>query len=241
MPGKVFAQAAPGTDVLVMKPLAAGRPGEIIQRVLIKGVRGTTITVQNASGEVGYDLGRVDRITKAAPVELAMAQQEIDAGNLPSAADRLKNINDQFKGLPVGWAQEALVMYGSINLSLGKLSEAEVAFADLERLYGASNSALAKIGRARVAAARKLYTEARGLAAEVTRFALTKKNPSRQESQMYGQAYYVLGVVAEADNKLPEAMENYCRTVAIFYHDSTVVREAQKRIDELRAKKVMIP
>ena len=71
--------------------------------------------------------------------------------------------------------------------------------------------------------------------------ALSKKNISRAESQLYGQAYFVLGQVAEGENKLPEAMENYCRTVAIFYQERSVVAEAQKRIDDLRQKGVTTP
>jgi hypothetical protein len=70
---------------------------------------------------------------------------------------------------------------------------------------------------------------------------MAKKNVSRAESQLYGQAYFVLGQCAEKENKLPEAMEHYCRTVAIFYQDPTIVKEAQKRIDDLRTKKVTTP
>ena len=36
-------------------------------------------------------------------------------------------------------------------------------------------------------------------------------------------------------------MENYARTVAVFYHERSVVAQAQKRIDELRKKGVTTP
>ena len=71
--------------------------------------------------------------------------------------------------------------------------------------------------------------------------ALKKKNVTRAENQIYGQAYYILGRAAEGEEKLPEAMENYCRTVAIFYQERAVVKEAQKRIDDLRGKGITTP
>jgi len=71
--------------------------------------------------------------------------------------------------------------------------------------------------------------------------ALTKKDVSRAESQLYGQAFYVLGKVAEGEGKLPEAMENYCRTVAIFYQERAVVAAAEKRIEALRQKGITTP
>jgi hypothetical protein len=36
-------------------------------------------------------------------------------------------------------------------------------------------------------------------------------------------------------------MENYCRTVAIFYQEPATVKEAQLRIDELRKNKITTP
>jgi hypothetical protein len=36
-------------------------------------------------------------------------------------------------------------------------------------------------------------------------------------------------------------MENYCRTVAIFYQERAVVLDAEKRIDALRKKGITTP
>jgi hypothetical protein len=126
-------------------------------------------------------------------------------------------------------------------LSLGKISEAETAFGDLKNAYGGANSLAASVGEARLAAAKKKYADARSIVEPIVRDALTKKNITRAESQLYGQAYFVLGQVAEGENKLPEAMENYSRTVAIFYQERSVVAEAEKRIDDLRQKGVTTP
>jgi tetratricopeptide (TPR) repeat protein len=180
-------------------------------------------------------------VVKSAPPEVVRGQQAIEAGNFEAALPFIKSVADKFKGLPIAWAQESTAMLGNIYVSLGKIPEAETAFADYERLYGGSNSAAAKIGKARLAAAKNRFTEAKGIASEIVSGALAKKNVSRAESQLYGQAYFILGQCAENEKKLPEAMENYCRTVAIFYQEPTIVKEAQKRIDELRKKDITTP
>lgn len=240
-PASVQAQQAPGNDFVQMKPAVAGQPGRSLQNVLVTGVNGSKVSVRDASGEVAYDLAQIQSVTKAAPPELAKAQQAIEAGNLDAALPAVKAIAERFKGLPVSWEQEAMALLGSLYVTQGKLSEAETAFSDVEKFYGGANSTAAKIGKARLAAAKKRFSEARTIATELTSGALTQKNISRADSQVFGQAYYVLGQCAESEGKLPEAMENYCRTVAIFYQEPAIVKEAQLRIDELRQKKVTTP
>jgi tetratricopeptide (TPR) repeat protein len=240
-PHRAAAQAAAGSDVVVMAPAAANQPPRTLQGVLITGMQGNRMMVRDASGEVGYDVRQVQSVTKAAPPEFTNAQRAVEAGNFEAALPLAKAVADRFKGLPTAWAQEATSMVGNLYVSLGKLQEAEVAFTDFERLYGAANSAGAKIGKARLAAAKGRIEDARTIASDIVTGAMAKKNVSRAESQLYGQAYFVLGQCAEKENKLPEAMEHYCRTVAIFYQDPTIVKEAQKRIDDLRTKKVTTP
>ncbi len=237
----VSAQQPAGTDMVELKPAAAGQPVRTLQGVLITGMQGNRMMVRDASGEVGYDVAQVQKVVKAPPAEVARARQSIDAGNFEAALPLVKAVTDRFKGLPIAWAQESTGMLGNIYVSLDKLPEAEAAFVDFERLYGGTNSEGAKIGKARLAAAKKRYSEAREIASGIVTGALTKKNVTRAESQIYGQAYFVLGQCAEGENKLPEAMENYARTVAIFYQEPTIVKEAQKRIDELRKKNVTTP
>jgi tetratricopeptide (TPR) repeat protein len=209
--------------------------------VLVTGVIGGRVMVREGSGEIGYDLGQIESVVKTPPPEFRQGMALIEAGDMEKALPFIKNVTDRFKGLPVAWAQDATAALGSLYLSLGKIPEAEAAFADLKKAYGGGNSLAATVGEARLAAAKGKFSDARNLVQPIVGDALTKKNISRSDSQLYGQAYFILGQVAEGENKLPEAMENYCRTVAIFYQDRSVVAEAQKRIDDLRQKGVATP
>ena len=216
-------------------------PPQLKTGVVVTGVVGGRVMVRESSGEIGYDIKQIESVVKAPPPEFAQGMRLVETGDLEKAVPLLKAVADRFKGLPTTWAQDATAGLTNLYLSLGKLAEAEAALADFKKAYGSSSSAAAGIGEARLAAAKGKFADAKAVAEPIVREALTKKNISRAESQLYGQAYFVLGQVAEGENKLPEAMENYCRAVAIFYQERSVVAAAQMRIDDLRQKGVTTP
>jgi tetratricopeptide (TPR) repeat protein len=223
-------------DSLILKTTPPQKKeGEVV------AVTGGKIVFKEGQAELSYAMDQVESVTKAPPPQFLQGSALVEAGNFEGALPLLKAVADKFKGLPTTWAQDATASLGNIYLSLNKLNEAASAIADFKTAYGGSGSLAGKVAEARLAAARKKYADARSIAAPLVADALTKKNVTRAESQLYGQAYFVLGQVAEGENKLPEAMENYCRTVAIFYQERSVVAEAQKRIDDLRQKGITTP
>jgi tetratricopeptide (TPR) repeat protein len=241
-PCAAFAQApAAGTDYVILKPVTPTAQPQQLINVLITAVRGGKVSIRNAQGEAAYNLTQLQEVRKAAPPEFGQAQRLIEAGDMEKALPLMKGVADRFKGLPTPWASDATGMLGNIYLSLGKLEEAEAAFNDFQQSYPAAGSTVTGVGKARLAAERGNLAEAKTMAAPLVAEALKKKNVSRAESQLYGQAFFILGKVAEGEGKFPEAMENYCRTVAIFYQERAVVKEAQKRIDELRQKGITTP
>ena len=242
-PHTAFAQApaAAGTDYVMLKPVTPTAAPQQLVNVLIKGVSKGKVSIKNAQGEAAYNLTQIQEVRKAAPAEFGQAQRLIEAGDMEKALPLMKGVADRFKSLPTQWASDATGMLGNIYISLGKLDEAEAAFTDFQQSYPAAGSTVTGVGKARLAAERGKLEEAKAAAAPLVAEALTKKTVTRAESQLYGQAYYILGKVAEGEGKLPEAMENYCRAVAIFYQERAVVKEAQKRIDELRQKGITTP
>lgn len=231
------APAAAGADYVILKPTSPTAQPQQLVNVSIVAVRGGKVSIKNAQGEVAYNLNQIQEVRKAAPPEFAQAQRFVESGEMDKALPLMKSVADRFKGLPIQWATEATGTLGNIYISLGKLSEAETAFNDFQQSYPASGSIATGVGKARLAAERGKFAEAKEIATPLVADALTKKTVTRAESQLYGQAFYVLGKIAEGEGKLPEAMENYCRTVAIFYQERSVVKEAQKRIDDLRTNK----
>jgi len=235
------APAAPGNDYVILKPPTGTTQSQQLFNVLIVGVNGTKVVIRNTQGEISYALGNITEVRKSPPAEFTQGQRLIESGEMDKALPLIKSVADRFKGLPTTWASEANAMLGNIYISLGQLAEAEAAFSELEKTYPTSASSASRIGKARLAVERGKFDEARSVAEPLVADALTKKTVTRAESQLFGQAYFVLGKIAESEGKNPEAMEHYCRTVAIFYQERAVVKEAQKRIDELRQKRITTP
>ncbi len=236
------AAAAVGADYVLMKPPVPGGAPRVLQGVLVIGTQGSRVMIRDASGEIGYELAQVQELRKAAPPEFSKAQQLIEAGKLDEAVPLIKSIAGKYKGLPTVWAQDATGMLGNLLISLGQLSEAEAAISAFEAAYkdGGSSTAVS-LGKARIAAAKGRFSEAKTIAEPIVADALKQKVVTRAQSQIFGQAYFVLGQCAEGEKKLPEAMEHYARTVAIFYQERSIVAEAQKRIDDLRKNGVTTP
>ena len=244
-PQRVFSQvAAPqvGPDSVVIKSPAPGIPARQLSGAWIMAVRNGKVVIRDAGGgQAEYDIATLQDVRKAAPVEFTQAQQLIEAGDLEKALPLLKGVAEKFRGLPTPWAQDATAMLGNVYTSLGKFPEAEAAYEAFQKSYTGAASVGATIGKARLAAERGKFAEAKAIVEPLVAELAKKKNLSRDESKIVGQAFFVLGKAAEGEKKLPDAMDYYCRTVAIFYHERSIVAEAQKRIDDLRNKGITTP
>lgn len=236
-----IAQQPVGNDYVRFKPSPPTAQPRVLEKVLITGVSGGKVTIRDASGEIGYPLESLDEVRKAAPQEWTAGSRAIEAGEIDKAIPLIRAVADRFRGLPTQWAQDANASLGGLLITAGKVTEAESALTAFSQAYPHAGGAVSNVGKARLAAAKKQFGEAKNLAGPVVEGALSKKVVTRAESQVFGQAFYVLGQVAEGENKLPEAMEAYCRTVALFYQDRGTVAAAQQRIDDLRKKGVAVP
>jgi predicted Zn-dependent protease len=239
--GQQAAPAAVGNDYVRFKPATAGAQPRVLQGVLITGIVGGKAMIKDAAGEIGYAVETLDEVRKAVPPEWAAGSRAIEAGELDKAIPLIRSVAEKFRGLPTTWAQDANASLGGLLITAGKLSDAETALSAFSQAYPNAGGAVANVGKARLAAAKKQFGEAKSLAGPIVEGALSKKVVSRGDSQVFGQAFFVLGQVAEGENKLPEAMEAYCRTVALFYQDRATVAAAQQRIDDLRKKGVAVP
>ena len=64
--------------------------------------------------------------------------------------------------------------------------------------------------------------------------ALKEKNVPPANRIAFSGAFYVMGQVKESEKDFSGALEDYLRTITIFYHDSTAKNGAQQRADALR-------
>ena len=226
--GAVFAQApAPASHFLKLRGGQA-LPGTIL------GVAGGGVQFQTQAGTVTYPLANVEAVQMPQPPEIALARQAFDNKDYPKALALAKSVADKFKGLPVEWAQYATQLVGDLYVTTNDLPKAEAAYNEFESLYKSAGGLQAAVGRARIAAAKSDFVKARGLVQTITEQALKEKNVPRANAIAYSGAFFVMGQVREADKDFSGALEDYLRTVTIFWNDAAAVAAAQERADALR-------
>ena len=215
------------------------------RQVKIVGVSpsGQTLEFLVGQGKLGLPLTSVKEVRMAQPAEMTQALAAYQAKDFPKALTAIKAVADKYKGMPSPWAQQALAMLGELYIVVNDLPKAEAAYNDFKRLYPAGGSLQSEVGLARLAVAKKDYDTAKQKLAPVTDAALKEKVISGANAPAYSQAFLVSGQIKEAEGNLSEALEDYLRTVTLFYHDPVAVSAAQERADALRKehKEITVP
>lgn len=204
------------------------------QNTKILGVSGANIQVQVGSGVVGIPLASVASVVMAPPAEVAEAQKAFAARDYPKALALVQAVAAKYMGLPVAWACQNASLLGDIHVELGQLKEAEAAYNAFRRAYPKAGSVQVDVGMARIALSRKAYDEASAKLEPIA--AKARENPlaPSPDAVAYSQTFLLLGEIAEARSQPVAALENYLRTVTIFYRDANSVQKAQERADALR-------
>ncbi len=214
-----------------------------VQDGKIVGMSGPTVlmtvtTASGAPGQISFNMGLLNRVDAAPPPAYNAGVAAYGVGDWDKALAALKPVTDQFRGLPTTWAQQAAGMLGDIYVEKNDLPRAEAAYGDYRKLYPATsgNSVRSNLGQARIAFARNNVSETKRALEPITTAAL--KNPadaSRSDAAAYGQAFYLRGLIREKDGDAPGALEDYLRTVTLFYQDAATTARARKAADALRA------
>ena len=233
------AGAAHGQDRLVFRDnhVAEGK---------VVGMSKGAVIFNVAAGQMTYNLGLLSRVDAAPPPSFAAGFAAYQAGEWDKALPALKPIADQFKGLPTEWAREATLALGDIYFEKNQVPQAKAAYGDYSALYPASpaTSLRMNVAQARIAFAENNLPAAEKQLIPIRDAAL--KHPAevtKADGASYGQACDLLGQIEERHGSYQAALEDYLRTVTLFYQDGAVAARAQKSADALRAahKDVSIP
>lgn len=211
-----------------------------VQEGKVTGMTGNSVmvnltTASGAPGQIGFDLGLLSRVDAAPPASFQAGNAAYAAGDWDKALAAFKPITDQFRGLPTEWARQAFAMLGDIYIEKNDMVRAESAYNDFHKLYPGGSSLRFSLGQARIALARTNGPAARQQLDPIVNAAL--KNPteiSRADGAVYGQAFFLLGQLQEKEGKPVDALDDYLRTVTLYYQDATTAARAQQRADALR-------
>jgi predicted Zn-dependent protease len=190
--------------------------------------------VAGTTNKLGLALTGIREVRMNPPAELGQAVAAYQAKDFAKALTLLKPVVDKFKGMPSPWAQQALGLLGELYIQGNDLAKAESAYNDFKRLYPTGGSLQSEVGLSRLAVAKQDYETARKKLEPITEAALKEKIISPANALAYSQAFLVSGQTKEAEGNFAGALEDYLRTVTLFYHDRTAVVSAQERADALR-------
>ena len=212
-----------------------------VQEGKVTGMTGNSVmvnltTAAGAPGQIGFDLSLLSRVEAAPPANFQAGNAAYAAGDWDKALSMLKPITEQFRALPTDWARQAFAVLGDIYIEKNDVVRAEVAYNDFRKLYPGGNSLRFNLGQARIAVAKANNPVARQQLDPIIAAAL--KNPAnatRADGATYGQAFFLLGQLQEKEGKHADALQDYLRTVTVYYQDPAVAARAQGRADALRA------
>jgi hypothetical protein len=235
----MLATAAQAQDTIIMNTGAA-------QQGKIRGVTPSgQVDFQVAGGTNAFaiPMNQIKEVRMNPPAEYTAAFAAYSAKDWPKALTLMKGVADKFKGLPTIWAQEATVRVGELYIKNDDLAKAEAAFADFKRLYPTGGSLQAEVGLAQISFAKKQNDEAKAKLEPIMDAALKEKIIAPANALAYSQAFLLSGTIKEAEGNFQGSLEDYLRTVTLFYHDRTAVASAQERANALRAahKEVTVP
>ncbi len=205
------------------------------------GVNGNTLQVQRPEGVINVQLNGIREVQMPVPPEFAKAQAAFAAKDYTAALGLTRTLSDKYRGIPLDWAQQATGMLGDLYIATKDLAKAEAAYKEFQRLYPNAGSLQSEVGMARIALSKKDFALAKKKLEPIGEAALKEKNVSRTNGAAYANAFLALGELKEKDGDLSGALEDYLRTVTLFYHDPGAVSAAQERADALRVRKITVP
>jgi len=235
----LLGSVAPGQDTITMTT-GATQQGKVLG---VTPSGNLELQVAGSTNRLGLPLNSVREVKMPSPPEYAQAYAAYTAKDYAKSLTIMKGLVEKFKGLPAPWAQQASLMIGELYILSNDLPKAEAAAGDFKRLYPTTGSLQADVLFARIAAAKGDMATAKEKLAPITEAALKEKVINPANALAYSQAFLVSGQVKETEGNLPGALEDYLRTVTIFYHDRTAVASAQDRANTLREahKEVVVP
>jgi tetratricopeptide (TPR) repeat protein len=223
----------PAEDVVVLKN-GQRRPGTILK------ISGGQLKLKVGPAETGIPMNQVVSVTMAPPKSYLDALQQWKDGDAAKTLETLKPLVEKFLGLPTPWAERSAALLGDVYLSLDRIPEAEAAFTTFQTAYPDSGS-LSDIGLARLAVTKGDYAAARGKLIRIVEEAVGVKMAPAGKSAMYGQAFYLMGIIRESEGTQPEALQDYLTAVTLFHEDDAIAAKARERADILIEKNVIVP
>jgi tetratricopeptide (TPR) repeat protein len=204
------------------------------QQVTIIGVTDGGLKIQIGDAVMVEPFSNFTQVTMNPPPEYTAAATAYEKGDLQTALSLATSVVTNYRGLPVDWARQAMLMVGEIDEALNQLPQAQAAYTDYQSAYPGAGSDEVTVGMAGIDLANKNPDAAKAKIAPILDQALKQRDQPPTAAAVIGRAFYLSGRIKEQSGDLQGALEDYLRTVALFPEDRLATASAQAGADALR-------
>lgn len=206
----------------------------------IQGIKAGAIRIKVGPAETSIPMSKVASVRMDPPADYQAVSDSWIKGDAVGTLSKLLPLVANFKGLPTDWAERACSMLTEVYISLGKISEAEAAYVEFNKLYpeSVSSSDLLLI---RLALIKNDFRGARSRLEPMVESAKSTLRPKGAASVAMSQALVLMGRIHEHAGEKSEALENYLLVSTIFNDDPSSSAQALERINTLQKDKVIVP
>jgi tetratricopeptide (TPR) repeat protein len=206
----------------------------------ITGASADSVTIQTktASGGIAkFPVMRSDikTINMVEPPAIKAAQAP---GIAPAdVITQLGPVVQQYAGLPVAWIVTAMAQLADAYNDSNQADKAAAIYTQIQQLYpNSSFSFVAQAGIAAMDLKAGKVPEALQQVQPIVDQANKNIAPSPTDGALYARAFIVYGQILEAQQKPQQALEAYLTVTTMLYQNQSLVDQAKKLADDLRAK-----
>jgi len=220
-------------DTIVLKNNQR-QPGEVL------GIKDGRIRIKRGPVESSLPLDQISSVVMEPPKAFQDALNAWSQGDANKTLTLLTPLVTSFRGVPTPWAERASALIGQVYLETGNIPEAEKAFTAFQTAYPNATSAT-ELGLARLAVEKKDFATAKSKLEPIIASASGILLAESGKNAEFGQAYYLMGQIREAEGDASLALQDYLTAVTIFYEDDAIVAKAQARANQIKEKNVIVP
>jgi predicted Zn-dependent protease len=213
--------------------------GDAIQGEVVRVADGNISIQMGAAGQrvtATRPLSQIRSVTKDPPAAFDQAIAEWQKGDAASAKQKITPLVETFLGLPTTWARRAALLLADAQIETGDVAGATQSLQAFEAAYPDSSD-MAALTKAKIAIAGQNFAEAKNLLAPIVAKGEQTRLADSAESVTFGQAFYLMGQIREAEGAHSEALQDYLRTSTLFFEDSVVASRAEERANFLVTEK----
>lgn len=199
--------------------------------------------LNSAKGKEKVPKADIIEIQMRTPEAVVTARKAVEVGDWAAVEGAVKAPVAAFKGLQADWVIEALGLLADAQLAQKKNDEAKKTCDEITANYaGTPYADKAKVGLARLAIAQAeganrdaKLTEASRLLQPITASGDAVLMPDAARQRILADAFFAQGQLQEAKGQKAEALESYCKVIALYPCLPTLTAQAKGRADAIRA------